>query len=138
MTPVQQLMPAVASGAELFVPPLSYEWSLHSNDEGTYTNYAASNPPYGVMITFYQKEPQKDAPKLEILDRYGRVLRTVSGTHKVAGKDEPRILQQGRAQPVHVGFPNRRPREMDRRRERSVSRSERRARAFRRGCTPCG
>ena len=41
MTPVQQLMPAVASGTELFVPPLSYEWSLHSNDEGTYTNYAA-------------------------------------------------------------------------------------------------
>ena len=91
MTPVQQLMPAVASGAELFAPPLSYEWSLHSNDEGTYTNYAASNPPYGVMITFYQKEPQKDAPKLEILDRYGRVLRTVSGTHKVGGKDEPRV-----------------------------------------------
>ena len=93
MTPVQQLMPAVADErhCELFVPPLSYEWSLHSNDEGTYTNYAASNPPYGVMVTFYQKEPQKDAPKLEILDRYGRVIRTISGTHKVGGKDAPRI-----------------------------------------------
>ena len=91
MTPVQQLMPAVASGAELFVPPASYEWSLHSDDEGTYTNYAGSNPPYGVMITYYQKEPQKDAPKLEIMDRYGRVLRTVSGTRKVGGKDVPRV-----------------------------------------------
>jgi len=91
MTAVQQLMPAVAGGADLFVPRLSYEWTLHSNDEGTYTNYAASNEPYGVTVTFYQKAPQKDPPKLDVLDRYGRVLRSVSGTHKVADKDVPRI-----------------------------------------------
>jgi photosystem II stability/assembly factor-like uncharacterized protein len=91
MTPVQELQSAVAAGYQLFTPQQSYEWSLHSNDEGTYTNYAASNPPYGVTVTFYQKEPQKTAPTLEILDRYGRVIRTVSGTHKVGPKDEPRI-----------------------------------------------
>jgi photosystem II stability/assembly factor-like uncharacterized protein len=91
MRAVQELQQAVARGTALFAPQTSYEYSLHSNDEGTYTNYAADNPPYGVTITFYQKQPQKDAPKIEILDRYGRAIRTIQGTHKVAGKDEPYV-----------------------------------------------
>jgi hypothetical protein len=44
-----------------------------------------------VTITFYQAQPQKDAPKIEILDSFGRVIRTVSGTHKVGGKDRPYV-----------------------------------------------
>ena len=48
-------------------------------------------PPYGVMITFYQKEPQKGAPSLDILDSDGRVIRSVSGTHKAGGKDAPYV-----------------------------------------------
>jgi photosystem II stability/assembly factor-like uncharacterized protein len=91
MRPVQGLGQAVNEGAWLFPPQTAYEWSLHSNDEGTYTDFAASNPPYGVTITFYQKETQKAAPSLEILDATGRVIRSVSGTHKVAGKDEPYV-----------------------------------------------
>jgi photosystem II stability/assembly factor-like uncharacterized protein len=89
--PVQELQQAIASTTRLFAPRTSYEWTLHENDEGTYTFYAADNPPYGVMITFYQKEPQKTAPALDILDAQGRVIRGVSGTHKIAGKDEPYI-----------------------------------------------
>jgi photosystem II stability/assembly factor-like uncharacterized protein len=89
--PVQELQPAIARGTWLFMPRLAYEWTLHPNDDGTYTNYSADNPPYGVIITFYQKEPQKSAPALDILDAHGRVIRRVSGTHKVAGKDEPYI-----------------------------------------------
>ncbi|MBV8343698.1 MAG: hypothetical protein JO190_01720 [Candidatus Eremiobacteraeota bacterium] len=89
--PVQELQRAVAASTWLFTPRTSYEWTLHSNDEGTYTNYAADNPPNGVVITFYQKEPQKAAPTLEILDAHGRVLRSVTGTHKVGGKDEPYV-----------------------------------------------
>ncbi|MFY9709745.1 MAG: hypothetical protein WAK88_06190 [Candidatus Cybelea sp.] len=88
---VQGLQQAVAHGTWLFTPRTSYEWSLHENDEGTYTDFTADNPPYGVAITFYQSQPQKTAPKLEILDAHGRVIRSVSGTHKVAGKDEPYI-----------------------------------------------
>jgi hypothetical protein len=94
MTPVQQLQGAIARGTALFAPRVSYEWSLHQNDEGTYTNYTADNPPYGVVVSFYQKQPQKTAPKLEILDSHGRVIRTVSGTHKVAGKDRPYITNE--------------------------------------------
>ena len=89
--PVQELSQALGRGTWLFTPHVGYQWTQHSNDEGTYTNYAADNPPYGVMITFYQRDPQKSAPALAILDSHGRVVRSVSGTHKVGGKDEPYI-----------------------------------------------
>jgi hypothetical protein len=89
--PVQRLQEAIARGAWLFIPRTAYEWTLHENDEGTYTEYAASNPPYGVTITFYQSAPQKSAPALEILDARGRVIRNVSGTHKVGGKEQPYV-----------------------------------------------
>ncbi|MFY9883714.1 MAG: hypothetical protein WAK15_02940 [Candidatus Cybelea sp.] len=89
--PLQGLQQAISSGTLLFTPRDGYEWTLHENDEGTYTNYAADNPPFGVMLTFYQKEPQKGAPALDILDAHGRVIRSVSGTHKIGGKDEPYI-----------------------------------------------
>jgi photosystem II stability/assembly factor-like uncharacterized protein len=94
MRPVQRLQQAVARGTWLFAPRVSYQWSLHEYDEGTYTNYAADNPPNGVVVTFYQKQPQKNAPKLEFLDAHGRTLRTVSGTHKVGGKDQPYITNK--------------------------------------------
>ncbi len=92
--PVQQLQRAIASGTWLFTPRTAHEWSLHENDEGTYTNYAADNPPYGVTISFYQKEVQKGAPALDILDANGHVIRKVSGTHKVGGKDVPYITNK--------------------------------------------
>ncbi len=92
--PIQELQQAVARGTWLFTPRAAYEWTLHENDEGTYTNYAAENPPYGVIITFYQQTPQKNAPSLDILDSHGRIIRSVSGTHKVAGKDEPYIANK--------------------------------------------
>ena len=94
MGPVQRLQQAVARGTWLFAPRVSYQWSLHEYDEGTYTNYAADNPPNGVVVTFYQKQPQKGAPKLQILDAKGRTIRTVSGTHKVADKDRPYITNK--------------------------------------------
>jgi photosystem II stability/assembly factor-like uncharacterized protein len=89
--PVQELQQAIARSTWLFTPRTAYEWTLHGNDEGTYTNYAADNPPNGVIVTFYQKEPQKGAPSLEILDAHGRVIRSVSGTHKIGGKDVPYV-----------------------------------------------
>jgi photosystem II stability/assembly factor-like uncharacterized protein len=88
---VQGLQEAVARGSWLFTPRTSYEWTMHEDDEGTYTDFVAENPPNGVPLTFYQSQPQKAAPKLEILDAHGRVIRTVSGTHKIGGKDVPYI-----------------------------------------------
>ncbi len=92
--PVQELQQAVARNTWLFLPRAGVEWTQHSNDEGTYTNYAADNPPYGVTVTFYQSAPQKGAPALDILDARGRVIRSVSGTHKIGGKDVPYITNK--------------------------------------------
>lgn len=89
--PVQELQQAMAHATWLFTPRTAYEWTLHSNDEGNYTSYAGDNPPAGVTITFYQSQVQKGAPTIEILDAGGRVIRSVSGTHKVGGKDEPYV-----------------------------------------------
>ncbi len=79
--PLQDLRKAVASGTWLFQPRTSYEYNLTNNTEGTYTNYAASNPPYGVPITYYQASPQATAPQLTILDASGHVVRTLTGTN---------------------------------------------------------
>ncbi|MBV8722650.1 MAG: hypothetical protein JO277_10890 [Candidatus Eremiobacteraeota bacterium] len=92
--PLQELGRATAAGSWVFTPRAAYEWTLRENDEGTYTNYAADNPPYGVTITFYQKDKQKGNPALDILDANGRVIRSVSGTHKVGGKDIPYITNK--------------------------------------------
>ncbi|HUZ49356.1 MAG TPA: hypothetical protein VMW12_06380 [Candidatus Dormibacteraeota bacterium] len=91
MAPIQQLQEAIAHGSWLFQPRTSYEYNQRGDDEGTYTNYAAANPPTGVMITYYQNAVQKTAPKLEILDDHGRVIRTVQGTHKVGDKEMPYV-----------------------------------------------
>jgi photosystem II stability/assembly factor-like uncharacterized protein len=91
MGPIQELQQAVAHGSWLFAPRPSYEWSLHQYDEGTYTNYAADNPAYGVVVTFYQTAAQTAPPKIEILNSSGRVIRTISGTHKVEGKEKPYV-----------------------------------------------
>ena len=79
--PLQDLPKAVASGTWLFQPRTSYEYNLTNNTEGTYTNYAAANPPYGVPITYYQASPQATAPQLTILDTSGHVVRTLIGTN---------------------------------------------------------
>ena len=73
----------------MLAPRTAYEYNLHSDDEGTYTDYSAPNPPYGAMIFFYQKTPGKTAPKSRFSTHSHHVIRTVKGTHKVAGKDVP-------------------------------------------------
>lgn len=72
-------------------PRTSYEYNLHSDDEGTYTDYTGQNPPYGAMMYFYQRTPMKGAPEIQILDSHGHAIRTVKGTHKVNGKEQPRV-----------------------------------------------
>ena len=94
ITAVQQLQAAKAAGQMLFTPRVAYEYNLHSNDEGAYTGYAADNPPYGVIVDFYQKDKQKTAPKIEFLDAKYRAVQTVQGTHKVGGKDVPYVSNE--------------------------------------------
>jgi hypothetical protein len=91
MRMIQDLPSAIASGYAFTGPRTSYEYNTHSDDEGIYTDYSGANPPTGAMMFFYQKAAPKTAPKIEILDAAGHVIRTVSGTHKVIGKEEPVI-----------------------------------------------
>jgi hypothetical protein len=87
--PVQRLSGANAQTPFFLAPRTSYQYSLHSDDEGTYTDYTGQNPPYGATIWFYQQQPMKGAPEIQILDAHRHAIRTVKGTHKVGGKDEP-------------------------------------------------
>ena len=86
---IQQLGNAERAGTMLYPPRISYEYHYHSNDLGIYTSFAGENPPKGAIVDFYQSAPQKTAPVIEIIDATGRVIRTVKGTHKVKGKEEP-------------------------------------------------
>jgi len=88
---IQQLGNAQHAGAMLYAPRVAYEYHYHSNDPGIYTQFAGDNPPKGAIVDFYQTAPQKKPPSLEVLDATGRAIRSVSGTHKVKGKEEPYV-----------------------------------------------
>lgn len=91
LTSIQEIGNAARAGVMLYPPRIAYEYHYHSNDEGIYTRFAGENAPKGAVIDFYQSAPQKGAPTLQILDRAGQVIRTVKGTHKVKGKQEPYV-----------------------------------------------
>ncbi len=91
LTSIQQLGNAEPAGVMLFAPRTAYEYQYHSNDLGIYTRFAGENPPKGAILDFFQSAPQKNLPTLQILDAGGRVIRTVKGTHKVKGKEEPYV-----------------------------------------------
>jgi photosystem II stability/assembly factor-like uncharacterized protein len=111
--PLQELPTAVAAGAMLFAPRTSYEYNLTNDLEGLYASYAASNPPYGVPITYYQAAPQSHAPAVTILDASGRVVRVLRGTN-AAGLNRivwnftaaPPVPWKGAANPMFAGPPD--------------------------------
>jgi photosystem II stability/assembly factor-like uncharacterized protein len=90
-TSLQNLQDAQAKGSTLFVPRTAYIYHYHSNDEGAYTRFAGDNPPNGAIIDFFQTSAQSSPPQIQILDASGKVIRTIKGTHKVKGKDEPNV-----------------------------------------------
>ncbi len=94
MSMIQQLSRAMTQGSLLTTPRTAYEYSLHSDDEGIYTDYSAPNPPNGAMIFFYQKIAGKYSPAIQILDARHHVIRTVKGTHKVGGRDVPWVTNK--------------------------------------------
>jgi photosystem II stability/assembly factor-like uncharacterized protein len=94
-TSVQQLPEAQRAGVMLFKPRTAYEYHDHSNlDYGTYAQFAASNPPAGAIVDFYQADPQKQTPVVEILDTSGEIVRTIKGTHKVKDKQVPYVTNK--------------------------------------------
>ncbi len=92
---IQQLQRAISQGALVVGPRTAYEYTLHSDDEGTYTDYTGANPPYGAVTYFYQKTPGKTAPVIQILNASGQVIRTIKGSRKDnAGKETARVTNK--------------------------------------------
>jgi len=89
--PIQGLRQAQATGIELFPLRTAYEYHEHSDIEDMYTWYSAPNPPRGAIITYYQSSPAKATPLVRIVDAQGTVIRTISGTRTVKGKEMPLV-----------------------------------------------
>ncbi len=89
---IQHLPDAQNAGVMLFKPRTAYQYHYHSEEDyGTYANYAAANPPDGAIVDFYERTRQAKAPEIQILDVSGKVIRTINGTHDVAGKEVPDV-----------------------------------------------
>lgn len=88
---VQSLRQAQAASADLFPLRTAYEYHQHSDIEDLYTWYAAANPPNGAIINYYQAAPQKKTPLIQVLDAQGRVIRSITGTHKVHNAEVPDV-----------------------------------------------
>lgn len=82
LRPVQQQACAKPSSAFIVGPRVSYQFTMHGDDEGNYTDYAASNPAYGASVWYYQPVAAKVSPTIQFFDARGHLVRTVSGTHR--------------------------------------------------------
>ena len=91
MRSVQSLSSGSNQSAALLAPRVAYQYNLINDDEGTYTDYTGSNPPYGAVITYYQPVAAKAPLTIQIIDSQNHVLRTITGTHKVNGRDVPYV-----------------------------------------------
>lgn len=91
ITPLERLLRAEQRPFTLFPPRVAYAWMLHSNQQGLYGRFSGENPPRGAVISFFQRVPSAVAPTLRVYDADGRLMRVISGSHKVAGKTESRI-----------------------------------------------
>ncbi len=91
LTPLERLRAAQRAGFMLFHPRTTYRWVMHSNQEGLYGRFSGKNPPAGVMISYYQHRVSHTPPVLQVYDARGRLVRTISGTHKVGKKNVARI-----------------------------------------------
>ena len=106
LTSIQMLPQAQRAGAMLFKPRAAYEYDMHSNDEGTYTRFAGQNPPFGVILDFYQNRPQASGPSIEILDGRGRVIRRLKAAEKPKPGQAAQASEEDRGPSAGPGVPN--------------------------------
>lgn len=84
LAPLQQIDAAVlAKGSHLFPPRAAYRFRPITAPSTTYDDpTAGTDPEYGASLNYYLKTPAKAAPRIEILDAAGKVVRTVRGTNR--------------------------------------------------------
>lgn len=104
LTPLHQLTDEVArSKAFLFKPRTTYRTRLR----GFRGPRAPSNPPEGVMISYYFAEKPDGEVKLEILDAQGRVIRTFSSRkqeEETASEETPFGPREKKQIPAEAGM----------------------------------
>jgi photosystem II stability/assembly factor-like uncharacterized protein len=95
MRPLQAAACSKPDAPFVLAPRDTYIYNQHGDDEGNYTDYAAANPPIGnVVVWFYLPVQGKEAPAIRFYDARGKLVRTVSGTHRIPfgpSKDIPWI-----------------------------------------------
>jgi photosystem II stability/assembly factor-like uncharacterized protein len=82
LSPIQQLTSDVlASQAHLFEPHSTYRFRNITRPSTPYDDPTiGQNPEYGASINYWLAAPADAAPKIEILDDAGAVIRTLDGT----------------------------------------------------------
>ncbi|MBV8750084.1 MAG: hypothetical protein JO103_10255, partial [Candidatus Eremiobacteraeota bacterium] len=55
------------------------------------TNMRSTSDPAPATFTFWQRTPAKSAPRFEIVDAHGTVVRRIAGTHDEDGEDVPNV-----------------------------------------------
>ncbi len=86
VTALERLGSALTADAFLFEVRPAVRWSMWGRDAslGAET-YAADNPPYGALITYYLKANAKDPVVVTVSDAAGKVIRTVRQQSAKAG-----------------------------------------------------
>jgi len=81
ISPLERLDDKVLrSGLHLFAIRRTIEWRMYGLKGNTgHKRFAASNPPYGALISFYlkSKPDEKEPVKITILDKDGKVIRDI-------------------------------------------------------------
>ncbi len=91
LSPVQGLPAAQRAGGALFAPRPAYQFSLHGDEENTYTNYYAKNVAAGALLSFYQGAPAASAPPIRIFDARHALVHTIAGMRCADGKPVPSV-----------------------------------------------
>ncbi len=82
ITPLEQMSENVAANAaQLFDIRPTTAWRIY-NHKGSTGNktFAAQNPPYGALISYYLHDKPSEVVKLTISDKSGKVIREMTGT----------------------------------------------------------
>ena len=84
LAPLQQLDATVlAKGSHLFPPRAAYRFRPITAPSTTYDDpTSGDDPEYGASLNYFLNAPAKAAPRIEILDASGKVVRTVRGTNR--------------------------------------------------------
>ncbi len=96
LRPLEAYAAATKAGTYAFAPQTAYAyWQLppvQTGDDGSQpANVFVGDDPKGALLSFYQAHGAAQPPSIDILDATGNVVRHLSGTHTVDGKDVPYV-----------------------------------------------